>query len=72
MKSAFAFANWNIVIGFCLSWGVWELLVITAFAWGWLTIDDSFSITLIFTFVSYMRVYFMNKKQIKLRGNQHD
>ena len=66
MKTPFGFANWSMVIGFLISWGLWELLAVTAFKWGWLTTSNGFIITVIFTITSWLRVYFLNKYQHKL------
>lgn len=74
MKSAFAFTNWNMALGFTISWGVWKLLAATAIPWGWITVDDGFIITLIFTITSYVRVYLLNLVQLRLlnRRKYHD
>lgn len=72
MKShAFKFASWNMIIAFLISWGIWKLLAITAFEWGWIDINDGFIITLIFTFSSFIRVYFTNLWQLNRLKEQN-
>jgi len=68
-KSAFQFASWTTILGFLISWGVWNLLGITAFEWGWLTVSDGFIITCIFTTTSFVRVYFTNLWQLSYMNN---
>ncbi len=63
MKTPLGFASWNMLIGFLVSWELWIILGHTAFAWGWITIDDSFTITMIFTVTSFARLYVTNKIQ---------
>jgi len=66
MKTALGFTNWNIVIGFLISWGVWVLLEHTLFKYGIINNSDGLIITCIFTAVSYIRLYVMNSIQLKL------
>ena len=68
-KNAFNFASWSTILGFLISWGLWNLLGITAFEWGWLTVNDGFIITCIFTVTSFIRVYFTNLWQLSYMHN---
>jgi len=61
VKTPFGFANWNIIIGFLISWGVWVILEHTAFKWHWIDISDGLIITMIFTITSYLRGYVLAK-----------
>jgi len=66
MKTALGFANWNVVTGFLVSWGIWILLEHTLFKYGIITTSDGLVITCIFTGASYARVYILNSIQLKL------
>lgn len=68
-KSAFNFASWTTLLGFLISWGVWNLLEVTAFKWGWISFGDGFIITSIFTLTSFGRVYFTNLWQLSYMNN---
>jgi len=68
MKTPFSFAFWNMIIAFMISWGIWVILAHTAFKWGWLTVNDGFVITLIFTISSFLRMWLMNHIQHSLLG----
>lgn len=51
----------NIGSGFFLAWATWEWVVLSFIAWGWLTIQDTFLITCIFTVVSFIRSYYWRR-----------
>ena len=61
MKTPLSFSNWNIAVGFLMSWGMWWILANTVFVWGWIDIHDGLALTAIFTVVSWIRSYIMAK-----------
>jgi hypothetical protein len=47
----------SIITGFVLSWLLWKYPITEAFNQGWLSPNDAFLITLIFTVFSFARGY---------------
>ena len=51
----------NIFTGFIISYGMWKFIVNPAIERGYLTIDDAFLITMIFTVTSVLRSYYWRR-----------
>lgn len=51
----------NYITGFVIAWVTWTMVVIGPITWGWLTVQDGFVITMIFTCVSILRSYFWRR-----------
>lgn len=51
----------NYVSGFLLAWFTWTLLREGPMEWGWLTTENGFAITCVFTVVSVTRSYYWRR-----------
>ncbi len=60
-KDSFLEQTFNISIGFVLSMAVWEWIVAPLIFAGYLTVESTFAITLIFTIVSFVRGYILRR-----------
>ena len=51
----------NYISGFLIAWLTWTLLREGPLTWGWLTVQNGFAITSVFTVVSILRSYFWRR-----------